>query len=269
MSDRPSDKPAAKPHHKPFDAEPGHRQIRSFVLRQGRFTQAQQRAFELHWSRFGLDYIAPDSGGTLRDFDAVFGRAAKRVLEIGFGNGEALRFAAQQDPTRDYLGIEVHAPGVGRLLNALAADGSDHVRLYQHDAVEVLQHEIADATLDEGGLDEIRIYFPDPWHKKRHHKRRLLQPDFAALLVRKLAVGGRLHLATDWQDYAEQMWDVLDATQGLRNRAGPRGHVPRPDWRAQTHFESRGQRLGHGVRDLLYDRMPATAGTMTACPMTA
>jgi tRNA (guanine-N7-)-methyltransferase len=143
----------------------------------------------------------------------------------------------------------VHAPGVGRLLNALAADGATNVRVYHHDAVEVLEHEIADAA-----LDEVRIYFPDPWHKKRHHKRRLVNPAFAALLVRKLTVGGRLHLATDWQDYAEQMWDVLDSTPGLINRAGPRGHVPRPDWRPQTHFEARGLRLGHGVWDLLYDR---------------
>lgn len=239
----------AKAPPKPLNVKEGQRTIRSFVLRQGRFSAAQQRAFELHWPRYGLDCMPLESRGQPRDFDAVFGRRARRVLEIGFGNGEALRFAALHDPARDYLGIEVHAPGVGRLLNALAADGSDHVRLYRHDAVEVLQHEIAD-----GALDEIRIYFPDPWHKQRHHKRRLLQPEFAALLLRKLAAEGRLHLATDWQDYAEQMWDVLDATPGLRNRAGPRGHVPRPDWRPQTHFESRGQRLGHGVWDLLYDR---------------
>ena len=228
----------------PFTVEPGQRKIRSFVLRQGRFSPAQQRAFDELWPRFGLDYSAG-----VRDYDAVFGRSAPRVVEIGFGNGDALRFAAKQDPSRDYIGIEVHAPGVGRLLNALGEDGSDHVRVYRHDAVEVLSHEVANGT-----LDEIRIYFPDPWHKKRHNKRRLVQPDFAALLVRKLRVGGRLHLATDWQDYAEQMWDVLDATLGLRNRAGARGHVPRPEWRPQTHFETRGQKLGHGVWDLLYDR---------------
>lgn len=230
---------------KPFTVAEGQRKVRSFVLRQGRFTPAQQRAFDALWPRFGLDYL-----GTTRDFDAIFGRSAKRVVEVGFGNGEALRYAAATDRDRDYLGIEVHAPGVGRLLNALAEDGSDHVRVYRHDAVEVLENEIADAS-----LDEIRIYFPDPWHKKRHHKRRLLQPAFAGLLVRKLAVGGRLHLATDWQDYAEQMWDVLDAMKGLRNRAGARGHVPRPEWRPQTHFESRGRRLGHGVWDLLYGRV--------------
>ncbi len=241
--------PGAKAPPKPFTATEGRREIRSFVLRQGRFTEAQQRAFDELWPRFGLDFAPDERGGAPRDFDAAFGRHAPRVLEIGFGNGEALRFAAARDPGRDLVGIEVHAPGVGRLLNALAADGAANVRLYHHDAVEVLQHEIAD-----GSLDEVRIYFPDPWHKKRHHKRRLVQPAFAALLVRKLAPGGRLHLATDWQDYAEQMWDVLDATHGIANRAGARGAVPRPDWRPQTHFETRGQRLGHGVWDLLYDR---------------
>ncbi|KGQ18691.1 tRNA (guanine-N(7)-)-methyltransferase [Lysobacter dokdonensis DS-58] len=231
---------------KPFTQEPGVRKVRSFVLRQGRFTPAQQRAFDEQWPRFGLDYA-----GTPRDFDAAFGRNAPRVLEIGFGNGEALRFAAALDKTRDIIGIEVHAPGVGRLLNALAADDARNVRLYHHDAVEVLVNEIADAS-----LDEVRIYFPDPWHKKRHNKRRLVNPEFAALLVRKLAPTGRLHLATDWQDYAEQMWDVLDATPGLANRAGLRGAVPRPEWRPQTHFETRGQKLGHGVWDLLYDKVP-------------
>ena len=236
--------PSDQVNRKPYTSEPGERPIRSFVLRQGRFTPAQQRAFDALWPRFGLDYV-----GKQRDFHAVFPRNAPRVAEIGFGNGEALRYAARHDRDRDYIGIEVHAPGVGRLLNALAEDGSDHVRVYHHDAVEVLTREIADAS-----LDEIRIYFPDPWHKKRHNKRRLLNPEFAALLARKLRDGGRLHMATDWQDYAGQMWDVLDATPGLRNRAGPRGHVPRPAWRPQTHFESRGQRLGHGVWDLLYDK---------------
>lgn len=234
----------AKAPPKPFTVTEGQRKVRSFVLRQGRFTDAQQRAFDALWPRFGLDYA-----GTRRDFDATFGRPAPRILEIGFGNGEALREAARKDPGRDYIGIEVHAPGVGRLLNALETDGTDNVRLYHHDAVEVLEHEIAD-----GSLAGIRIYFPDPWHKKRHHKRRLVNPDFAALLVRKLAPGGQLHLATDWANYAEHMWDVLDATPGIANTAGPRGHVPRPEWRPQTHFETRGQRLGHGVWDLLYTR---------------
>ncbi len=222
-----------------------HRPVRSFVLRQGRLTPAQARAFESHWSRFGLDHL-----GARRDFGAVFGRAAGRVLEIVFGNGEALTFAAERDSGRDYLGIEVHRPGVGRLLNALAEKSLDNVRVYCHDAVEVLREEIAPA-----GLQEIRIYFPDPWHKKRHHKRRLIQPEFAALLADRLCPGGLLHLATDWRDYAEHMLAVLDAEPRLRNRAGPGGSCPRPDWRPETRFEARGLRLGHGVRDLLYDRL--------------
>jgi len=230
---------------KPFTVSEGERKVRSFVLRQGRFSEAQQRAFEQHWSRFGVEYR-----GELQDLNVLFGRDAPKVLEIGFGNGEALRWAARQDARFDYIGIEVHAPGVGRLLNALAEDGSDHVRVYHHDAVEVLQHEIMD-----GALDQIRIWFPDPWHKKRHHKRRLIQPEFAALLVRKLRVGGVLHLATDWEAYAEHMWDVLDAVPGLRNEVGPRGHVPRPPWRIETHFERRGVRRGHGVWDLVYTRV--------------
>ena len=234
---------------KPFTVTEGERKVRSFVLRQGRFTEAQQRAFDELWPRFGIDYAPDGRAGAPRDFDAAFGRKAPRILEIGFGNGEAFRYSAQRDPDRDHIGIEVHAPGVGRLLNALAQDDARNAKLYHHDAVEVLEREIAD-----GALDEVRIYFPDPWHKKRHNKRRLVNPGFAALLVRKLAPDGRLHLATDWQDYAEQMWDVLDATAGIANRAGPRGHVARPEWRPQTHFETRGQKLGHGVWDLLYDR---------------
>lgn len=231
------------------DAEQS-RRIRSFVLRQGRFSPAQQRAFEQAWPRFGIDYT-----GNQRDYDALFGRSAPKILEIGFGNGEALLFSSQRDPARDHIGIEVHAPGVGRLLNALVAANAGNVRVYRHDAFEVMGNEIGD-----GLLDEIRIYFPDPWHKKRHHKRRLVNPGFAALLARKLAPGGHLHLATDWQDYAEQMWDVLDATPGLANIAGLRGHVPRPDWRPQTHFETRGQKLGHGVWDLLYGQVALQAG---------
>jgi tRNA (guanine-N7-)-methyltransferase len=220
------------------------RPIRSFVLRQGRQTDAQKRAFDLHWPGLGLDYT-----GAPRDFDAAFGRRAPRVLEIGFGNGEQLLFAAQNEPGRDFIGVEVHGPGVGRLLNAAAEANLTNLRVYQHDAVEVLQHEIA-----PGSLDEVRIYFPDPWHKKRHNKRRLVQPGFTGLLCERLRPGGLLHLATDWENYAEHMWDVLDAEPRLRSRAGPRGFVPRPQWRRQTHFETRGLKLGHGVWDLLYDR---------------
>ena len=225
---------------------PRHRPIRSFVLRQGRQTDAQKRAFELHWPAYGLDHT-----GAPVDFDAAFGRVAPRIVEIGFGNGEQLLHAAANEPQHDFIGIEVHGPGVGRLLNAAAAEGLRNLRVFQHDAVEVLRDAVAPAS-----LAQVRIYFPDPWHKKRHNKRRLVNPGFASLLVRKLAPDGRLHLATDWQDYAGQMWDVLDATPGIANRAGPRGAVPRPPWRPQTHFEARGLRLGHGVWDLLYDKTP-------------
>ena len=220
------------------------RPIRSFVLRQGRMSDAQKRAFELHWAKYGLDY-----SGAVRDFDEVFGRHAERVLEIGFGNGEQLHFAGGNEPARDFIGVEVHGPGVGRVLNALAADDLRNVRVYQHDAVEVLRGEIAD-----GALDEVRIYFPDPWHKKKHNKRRLLNPAFVAMVCDKLRVGGRLHLATDWENYAEQMFDVCEAEARLRNVAGPRQAVERPAWRRQTHFETRGQKLGHGVWDLVYVR---------------
>jgi len=221
------------------------RRIRSFVLRQGRFTPAQQRAFDEHWSRYGLDYA-----GAPRDFAQSFGRTAPLVLEIGFGNGEQLLHSAQAEPERDFIGIEVHRPGVGRLMNALADADVGNVRLYNHDAVEVLEREIADAA-----LAEVRIYFPDPWHKKRHQKRRLIQPEFLALLASKVARGGRLHLATDWADYAEHMQGVLDAAPAWQ--PDPRHAAPdvRPPWRIETHFERRGLRLGHGVWDFVHERV--------------
>jgi len=218
------------------------RPIRSFVLRTGRTTPAQSRAFAEHWPRYGLEFR-----GEPRDLDACFGRRAERVVEIGFGNGEALCFAASNEPERDFIGIEVHTPGVGKLLNDLAAAERSNVRVFKHDAVEVLRDEIVPES-----LSELRIYFPDPWHKKRHHKRRLIQPAFVALLASRLARGGRLHLATDWADYAEQMIAVVEAHRGFRNEAGPAGSVPRPPWRLPTRFEDRGLRLGHQVVDLLY-----------------
>ncbi len=223
---------------------PPRRPVRSFVLREGRITPAQQRAFDDYWQRYGLDYA-----GSPRDFDPVFGRQAARVLEIGFGNGEALAWAAAHEPERDFIGIEVHRPGVGRLINALAAQGSSNVRVYRHDAVEVLRDEIAPAS-----LAEVRVWFPDPWPKLRHHKRRLIQPAFATLLASRVVPGGLLHLATDWADYARHMQEVLDAAPEWRNRLGSGGISPRPAWRIATHFEQRGVRLGHDVADFLYDR---------------
>jgi tRNA (guanine-N7-)-methyltransferase len=223
-----------------------HRPIRSFVLRQGRQTEAQKRAFELHWPRYGRAH-----GAMPVDFAGVFGREAPRIVEIGFGNGEQLLHAAQHEPQHDFIGIEVHGPGVGRLLNAAAAADVDNLRIYQHDAVEVLRDAVPPAS-----LAQVRIYFPDPWHKKKHQKRRLIQPAFVALLCSRLAPGGLLHVATDWENYFEHIVDVLEAEPRLRNRAGARTAVPRPEWRRQTHFEQRGLKLGHGVWDLLYDRVP-------------
>ena len=221
------------------------RRIRSFVLRQGRITPAQQRAFAAHWLRYGIDY-----SGKPRDFDASFGRNAPLILEIGFGNGGQLLHSAQAEAASDFIGIEVHRPGVGRLMNGLAEVGADNVRVYDHDAVEVLENEIA-----QDALAEVRIYFPDPWHKKRHHKRRLIQPEFLDLLATRVQPGGRLHLATDWADYAEHMHSVLDAAPRWRADSRHASPTERPPWRIETHFERRGLRLGHGVWDFVHERI--------------
>jgi tRNA (guanine-N7-)-methyltransferase len=221
------------------------RRVRSFVLRQGRITPAQQNAFDAHWSRFGLDYR-----GVPFDIPTLFPRSAPLVLEIGFGNGAQLLHAAINEPEKNFIGIEVHRPGVGRLMNGLADAGVDNVRISNHDAVEVLQHEI---TADS--LAEVRIYFPDPWPKKRHHKRRLIQPEFVALLASRVRIGGLLHLATDWAEYAEHMLAVVDDDAHWRNRAGHGGYSTQPGWRINTHFEKRGVRLGHGVWDLVHEKI--------------
>lgn len=223
--------------------DPRHRAVRSFVLRQGRMTTAQARAFDEHWSRYGLRV-----GDAPLDLDAVFGRRARRVLEIGFGNGEALCEAAVAAPDTDFIGIEVHGPGVGRLLKDAAVAGVGNLRVFQHDAIEVLDHAIG-----PGVIDEVRLFFPDPWHKKKHHKRRIVQPTFAARVQRALAPGGCLHLATDWPAYAEHMLEVMEAAPGWRNRAGAGHYIERPASRTLTHFEKRGLRLGHPVHDLIYE----------------
>ncbi|KLD63206.1 tRNA (guanosine(46)-N7)-methyltransferase TrmB [Dyella japonica] len=228
--------------HDGAEHPPFMRRIRSFVLREGRMTPAQQRAFDDHWARFGIDY-----SGKPQDYAARFGRTAPLVLEIGFGNGEALAWASEHDLARDFLGVEVHGPGVGRLMNALAARDAGNVRLYKHDAVEVLENEIPPGTLTEA-----RIWFPDPWHKKRHNKRRIIQPDFVALLASRMAPNGLLHLATDWQPYAEHMLEVMEAAPDWRNDLSPGQYAEKPAWRIETHFERRGLKLGHGVWDLLY-----------------
>jgi tRNA (guanine-N7-)-methyltransferase len=221
-----------------------HRAIRSFVKRGGRITVGQQRALDELWPRYGID-----AGSAPLDLDALFGRSAPRTLEIGFGDGETLVALAAAHPERDYLGLEVHTPGVGHCLLRAAAAGLANLKVARHDAVEVLEHSIA-----LGALDEVLIYFPDPWPKKRHHKRRLVQPAFAALLATRIAPGGRLRLATDWAPYAEWMREVLDASAAFGNAAGAAGYVPRPAERPVTKFERRGTRLGHEARDLEYLR---------------
>ena len=219
-----------------------HRSIRSFVLRQGRVSNAQQRAHDTLLPRYGI----PFSPGAI-DLDRLFGRSAPKSLEIGFGMGETTAEIAAGHPGNDYLGIEVHTPGVGGLLKRIAELGLDNVRIIQHDAVEVLTHMIPPSTLDGA-----HIFFPDPWPKKRHHKRRLIQPAFIALLVDRMKPSAYLHVATDWQEYAGQILAVLAAEPRLLNTAD--GYAPRPDYRPQTKFESRGLKLGHGVWDVVFRR---------------
>ncbi len=222
--------------------DPRQRRVRSFVRRSGRTTAAQARAREKLWPRFGID-CSPQA----LDLDAVFGRRAPRVLEIGFGNGETLLAVARERTDWDCLGIEVYESGVGRVLLQANAAAVRNLRVICHDAVEVLEQQLGDESFQEA-----LVFFPDPWPKKRHHKRRLIQPPFASLLARKLTSGGVLRLATDWQPYAEWMLDVLNACELLVNAAPDRGFAPRPPIRPVTRFEQRGQRLGHGVWDLEY-----------------
>ncbi len=221
-----------------------HRAIRSFVRREGRITEAQKRALEELLPRYG---VVP--GEAPLDFATLFGRAAPVHLEIGFGNGEALAAMAAAHPQNNYLGIEVHRPGVGVLLRRIEAEALANVRVACTDAKELLER-----CIPEDSLSAVYIFFPDPWHKKRHHKRRLVQAEFVALLARKLKPGGLLHLATDWEDYAQQMLAVLAAAETFENTAHQSPFTSRPEARTLTRFERRGQRLGHGVRDLVFLR---------------
>ncbi len=221
-----------------------HRPIRSYVRREGRITRAQQRALTELWPHYGID-----RGETPLDLEAAFARPAPVMLEIGFGNGDALAAMAAAHSQHNYLGIEVHRPGVGSLLLKLERQAIANVRVICADATQVLQQNIAD-----GVLAAVYIFFPDPWPKKRHHKRRLLQAAFIQLLRLKLTPGGRLHVATDWQDYAESVMAVLEAAPGFVNVAGRGEYAPRPEYRPETRFERRGQRLGHGVWDLIFER---------------
>lgn len=227
---------------KPMFYDPTERRIRSFVTRAGRLSTAQARALETLGPQFCIPYAkAP------LDLEQAFGRAAPTILEIGFGMGETSAAIAATLPEKNFLGVEVHTPGVGSLLKLIGEKGLTNMRLIQHDAFEVVTHMIA-----PGSLAGVHVFFPDPWHKARHHKRRLIQPPFVALLASRLAPGGYLHCATDWQEYAEQMLEVLSAEPTLANTAPD--YAPRPDYRPVTKFENRGLKLGHGVWDLVFSK---------------
>lgn len=221
------------------------RRIRSFVLRQGRMTEAQERAFSEHWQRFGIDIV----DGLTIDSRSVFGDDRELVLEIGFGNGASLIEMAEAAPELGFIGIEVHKPGVGRAINAAADRDLRNIKFIRFDAVEVLQKNIVDGT-----LSRVQIYFPDPWQKARHHKRRLIQKPFTDLVFQKLRVGGEIHCATDWENYAEWMRDVFISDKYWKNLGNDDGFAPRPDFRPLTKFENRGLNLGHGVWDLRFQK---------------
>mgnify|MGYP000873961532 FL=1 len=222
--------------------------IRSFVLRQGRITSGQERALAEHWPRYGLEVDE-----NLRvDAASLFGDARELILEIGFGNGESFVQMAEDAPQQGFVGIEVHRPGVGHALVLAAAAGIDNLRVIRHDAVAIIRDHVPD-----GALSRVQIYFPDPWPKARHHKRRIVQRAFTDLIWRKLRAGGEIHCATDWENYAEWMRDVFAGDPKWQNLGGADGFAPRPDWRPQTKFERRGERLGHGVWDLRYRKTEA------------
>lgn len=226
-----------KPEFKP-------KSIRSFVIRAGRITAGQKKAFDECWPKVGLSLfdgaIVPDQ---------VFSRAAPLVLEIGFGMGDSLLEMARREPEKNFVGIEVHPPGVGRIINVTVQEELSNLKVYMADAMDVLEDCIPDQS-----IDRLQLYFPDPWHKKKHHKRRILQTEFVQKIRPKLKLGGIFHMATDWQPYAEHMLEVMSAADGFANTITAGGYAPKPDYRPNTKFEKRGERLGHGVWDLLFTR---------------
>ena len=224
------------------ESEQPQRRLRSFVRRQGRLTEGQSRALETLWQDYGLSL----QQGML-NFADTFGNDGAVILEIGFGNGVSLLEMAQAAPENNYIGVEVHRPGVGKLINDAHHAGVSNIKVFCDDAIEVLQHNIPDNS-----LDGVQLFFPDPWHKKRHNKRRIVQPEFAQKIRGKLKVGGYFHMATDWEPYAEHMLEVMSAADGYDNQAGPNRYAPKPDYRPITKFERRGERLGHGVWDLIF-----------------
>ena len=220
------------------------REIKSFVLRQGRLTVAQQNALENHWQDYGIDFSRQ-----LLDFKTLFDNDHDVILEIGFGNGESLLQQAINQPQYNFIGIEVHGPGVGHLIHQAHAQKVDNIKVIRHDAVEVLEQQITDNS-----IKQLQLFFPDPWHKKRHHKRRIIKPAFIQLVQQKLKPGGLFHMATDWQHYAEQMLEEMDATELFRNISGKGNYSKTQGARCETKFERRGIRLGHGVWDLIYEK---------------
>ncbi len=221
-----------------------HRRIVSFVKREGRLTPGQQRAIDNLWSHFGID-LQPHA----LDFFALFANHYPVTLEIGFGNGESLIQMARVDSERNFIGIEVHRPGVGRLLHRIEEESLQNIRCINEDAVIVLQQMVPDNS-----LDRLQLFFPDPWHKKRHHKRRIVSDQWVSLVQKKLQPGGILHMATDWEHYAQQMLEVMNHAAGFSNLSDTADFVPRPDTRPLTKFEQRGHRLGHGVWDLIFKK---------------
>ena len=230
-----------------MDIRPEYRKksIRSYVVRAGRMTDGQRNAFDNSWAQYGLKL----ADGAI-DTDTEFGRSGPKVLEIGFGMGDSLLQMAAAEPETDFIGIEVHPPGVGTLMNGAKERGIENLRVYLADANDVLEECFAAQS-----IDRLQLYFPDPWHKKKHNKRRIVQPEFVQLVREKLRPGGVLHMATDWEHYAEGMLETLDAAEGFENIAGLGAYSPRPDYRPMTKFEMRGERLGHGVWDLIYKKI--------------
>ena len=229
-----------------MDIRPEYRKksIRSYVVRAGRMTDGQRKAFETSWPIYGLK-LADGAINT----DEVFGRSGLKILEIGFGMGDSLLQMAAAEPESDFIGIEVHPPGVGTIINAARVEGLENLRIYLADANDVLDECFAPAS-----IDRLQLYFPDPWHKKKHNKRRIVQPSFLQQVREKLRPNGIIHMATDWQPYAEQMLEILSEAAGFENCAGPGESSPRPAYRPLTKFEKRGERLGHGVWDFIFKK---------------
>lgn len=227
-----------------ISAKEAHPRIRSFIRRQGRATAGQQNSLDNNWDTYCLD---PEKN---YDFSNIFEQDAPLIVEIGFGNGSSLADMAEENPDLNYLGIEVHRPGVGHLMLLLEQKGLKNVRIYHHDAIEILEQKIPDNF-----LAGVHLFFPDPWQKRRHHKRRIVRPSFTALLNKKLKSGGYFHAATDWEHYAKDMLSTLTAASGIKNTSKENDFCERPGYRPLTKFESRGLRLGHGVWDLIFKKI--------------